>query len=100
MLKLLPAVFLLMLSQHSVAETPGNIANLCKQQWPGDKGLQSFCIKEKRNYQEWLDYTRKRVYNNSNDRNRVDSCIADHQPDYREAYDCVFHSTLFSIQLF
>lgn len=100
MIKLLTGLLFLLLSSQSFAGTAGNIATLCKAQWPGDKGLQSFCIKEKRNYQEWLDYSRKRVYANLSDRNRIDSCIADNRPDYRKAYDCVFNSSLFSIQLF
>tara|TARA_R110001583_G_scaffold17069_2_gene69526 strand:+ start:1582 stop:1884 length:303 start_codon:yes stop_codon:yes gene_type:complete len=99
-LKLLPTLLLLVLSSQSFATTPGAIATLCKKQWPGDKGLQSFCITEKRNYQEWLNYTRKRVFNNVEQRNRVDNCIAANKPDYREAYDCVFNSSFFSIRLF
>lgn len=100
MLKLIPGLLLLALSSLSLAATPGNIATLCKQQWPGDKALQSFCIKEKRNYQAWINHTRKRVYTNLSQRNRIDSCIAEHQPDYREAYDCVFEPSLFRIELF
>ncbi len=100
MLKLTTGLLLLVLSNLSFAATSGNIATLCKKQWPGDKGLRSFCIKEKRNYQKWINYTRKRVYNDISQRNHIDNCIAKYRPDYREAYDCVFEPSLFRIDLF
>jgi hypothetical protein len=97
MLKLIPALLLVAISTAAMAETPGKIATLCKKQWPGSKGLQSYCIKEKRNYQGWLKYTRKRIYANVSERNRVDNCIDKYKPDYREAYDCVFSPSLFQL---
>lgn len=100
MSKRLTGLMLLVLASPSFAGTPGNIATLCKLQWPGDKGLQSFCIKEKRNYQEWLDFSRKRVYADLDKRTLIDECISSHAPDYREAFDCVFATRLFGIALF
>ena len=94
------AIALLFLCSSSFAETPNNIAALCKKEWPGKKGMQTFCIKEKRNYQDWLKYTRKRVFANTSERNRIDGCIKDHKPDYRQAYDCYFDPGLFRINLF
>ena len=88
MLKLIPVLLLAIISTSAMAETPGNIATLCKKQWPGQKGQQSYCIKEKRNYQEWLQYNRKRVFANVDARQTIDKCIAKNKPDYRAAYDC------------
>lgn len=98
--RLFATLMLCLLATSSFAETPNAIAALCKKQYPGDKGLQSFCLKEKRNYQEWLKYVRKRVYSDASQRNKVDSCVHSYKPNYREAYDCVFGSNWFSIQLF
>ena len=95
MLKLLPALFLVLLSSTTWAKTSGNITALCKQQWPGDKGQQSYCIKEKRNYQEWLRYNRKRASANVDARNRIDDCMTKYSPDFKEAYDCVFDRGFF-----
>lgn len=97
--KLIPATLIAALSftlaNSVLAETPGNIASLCKKQWPGEKGQQSYCIKEKRNYQEWLKYNRKRVFANADARLKIDECVAENKPDYRAAYDCVFDSSWF-----
>ncbi len=95
MMKLIPALLMVAFTTTAMAETPGNIASLCKKQWPGEKGQQSYCIKEKRNYQEWLKYNRKRVYANVDARNKIDNCIANNKPDYNAAYDCVFDSGWF-----
>ncbi|WP_421870199.1 hypothetical protein [Motiliproteus sp.] len=89
-----------LLSVNSYAETPNNIAALCKKEWPGNKGMQTFCIKEKRNYQDWMKYVRKRVYRDEDEREKIDECIGDHKPDYRKAYDCYFDSGVFNISLF
>lgn len=95
------AVLLLaLLSFSSYAETPNNIAALCKKQWPGNKGMQTFCIKEKRNYQDWMKYVRKRLFRNEDEREKIDDCITDHKPDYREAYDCYFDDSLINLKLF
>ncbi|MEH6473157.1 MAG: hypothetical protein V7752_18120 [Halopseudomonas sp.] len=100
MLKLLPALLLLTLSTLSLAETPGNIATLCKKMWPGEKGQQSYCIKEKRNYQEWIKYTRKRVYANVDERQRIDGCVDRYKPNYRDAYDCYFNPSIFKLEIY
>ncbi|RDE19498.1 hypothetical protein DV711_11445 [Motiliproteus coralliicola] len=93
-------LLLALLSFNSYAETPNNIATLCKSQWPGNKGMQTFCIKEKRNYQDWMKYVRKRVYRDVSEREKIDECILDHKPDYREAYDCYFNDGVFNISFF
>lgn len=95
MLRLLTALLLVAISTSTMAKTPGAIASLCKKQWPGQKGQQSYCIKEKRNYQDWLKYKRKRVFAKIEARMTIDECIADHEPDYRAAYDCVTDPSFF-----
>ncbi len=79
---------LLGLATPSWADSTNLIASYCKQQWSGQKGMQSFCIKEKRNYRNWLKHIRKRIYSDKVYLLKMDQCIYDHKPDYRRAYDC------------
>ncbi len=78
----------LLLSSASGADDSGQIATLCKEKWPGDRGIQSFCIRENRNYRDWLHYTRKRVFSHRTARRKIDNCVSTRKPDYRKAFDC------------
>ncbi|MEH6813600.1 MAG: hypothetical protein V7677_13785 [Motiliproteus sp.] len=88
MRKIILFAILLGLALPSWADSSNLIASYCKKQWPGQKGMQSFCIKEKRNYRDWLKHVRKRIYNNKLSLLKMDQCTSSFNPDYRKAYDC------------
>ncbi|MCW8886612.1 MAG: hypothetical protein OQK12_15400 [Motiliproteus sp.] len=88
MRKLITLVILLALPTLTWADSSNLIASYCKKQWRGNKVMQSFCIKEKRNYRDWLKYIRKRVYSNPYQLAKVDQCIHNFEPDFRRAIDC------------
>ncbi|WP_207061973.1 hypothetical protein [Motiliproteus sp. SC1-56] len=80
----------LALAAASVAQAaPDNrIANLCQERWPAQKGMQSYCIKVNREYHDWLQYIRKRVYRDSGLLRALEECQAEYAPDYRQVSDC------------
>ncbi len=88
MAKAVVLIIALVIAAPSWADDSGRIAALCKKQWSGHKGMQSFCIKEKRNYEGWLAYIRKRLHRQPQGLQALDQCISDHRPDYRRAFDC------------
>jgi len=72
------------------AATPAReIAAFCSQSWPGNRGVQSFCIKQQDNYYDWVRYLRKHSATNPRLVSHLDQCTAAHQPDYRKVFDCV-----------
>lgn len=85
---ILSLLLLCSLSLGAQAAPGGNVASLCKDQWPGNRGMQSYCIKEKMNYYDWLQYIRKRVFSQPPLLQVMDGCIAKYEPDYRRAIDC------------
>lgn len=91
MLKKMLLIALLLWAPLSQADDVNRIATFCKQQWPGAKGLQSYCIKNQRNYMEWLDYIRKRVFADDNSRAVMDRCIYNKRPNYQAAFDCYWN---------
>ncbi len=93
MRKIILLVVMLGMVPASWADSTNLIATFCKQQWSGDKGMQSFCIKEKRVYRDWLKYIRKRVFNNKATLVKMDQCIYSHKPDFQKAYDCYWSSS-------
>lgn len=79
---------LIMLTGPAQAGAKNEIASFCKKVWPGDKGVQLFCIRENTNYYNWLQYTRKRVFAKKGILEELDECISDNAPDYRKAHIC------------
>ena len=80
---------LLLSTTVAAAPAANDIAVMCKKAWPGQRGVQSFCIKTNRDYHDWISYLRKRTAAGSSKLQHLDECVADHYPDYRKAFDCI-----------
>ncbi|WP_210396831.1 hypothetical protein [Motiliproteus sediminis] len=86
---LLPLLLIALLAPAvQAAPVANDIAVLCQKTHPGLRAVQSFCIKQHRNYHDWLQYERKRIFNNKKSLAHLDSCVAKNYPDYRQAFDC------------
>lgn len=83
-------VLTLLFAPLAMADDVNLIATYCKKQWSGDKGLQSYCIKNQRNYKEWVAYIQKRVFDNDQSRIAMKKCVYSHKPDYQKAFECYF----------
>ncbi len=81
-------LIVLLFSPLAMADDVNLIASYCKKQWSGDKGLQSYCIKNQRNYKDWLDYIRKRVFSDDASRIVMKACVNKYKPDYQRAFNC------------
>lgn len=76
--------------QSAQAASPSrSIATFCNQTWSGNRNLQSFCIKEQDNYYDWIRYLRKHSATDPKRLSHLDECVAEHQPNYRNVFDCV-----------
>lgn len=89
-MKSLLLVLALLFAPLAMADDVNQIASYCKELWPGKKGMQSYCIKNQRNYKEWTSYIRKRVFSDDASRITMDKCVKNKKPDYQKAFECYF----------
>lgn len=81
-------ILILLMPPIAMADDVNLIATYCKKQWPGKKGMQSYCIKNQRNYKDWTGFIQKRVFTDKRSLNKMKVCVKKYRPNYQRAFEC------------